>query len=56
LRKLNASSLTGQEENWLVSRHIMGQGLFISHMRLELTSSSTDATAYWQKRAGILDK
>ncbi len=31
----------------------MGQGLFISHMRLELTSSSTDATAYWQKRAGI---
>ena len=56
LDSLNASSLTGREERCLVSRHIMGQGLFFRHMRLGLLLSSTDATAYWQKRARILDR
>ena len=29
----------------------MGQRLFLGQMRLGLLLSSTDATAYWQKRA-----
>ncbi|SRR5713101_1222303 len=36
--------------------HIMGQRLFLGQMRLGLLLSSTNATTYWQKRAGILDK
>ncbi len=36
--------------------HIIGQGLFWGQMRLRLLLNSTDATTYWQKRAGILDK
>ncbi len=39
-----------------MTRQIMGQRLFLSQMRLELLLSSSDATAYWQKRARILDK
>jgi hypothetical protein len=34
----------------------MGQRLFWGQMRLGLLLNSTDATTYWQKRAGILDK
>jgi len=34
----------------------MGQRLFLSQMRLELLLSSTDVTAYWQKRAKIFNK
>ena len=34
----------------------MGQRLFLGQVRLGLLPSSTDATTYWQKRAGILDK
>jgi len=36
--------------------HVMGQRLFWGQMRLGLLLNSTDATTYWQKRAGILDK
>jgi hypothetical protein len=36
--------------------HIIGQRLFWGQMRLGLLLNSTDATTYWQKRAGILDK
>ncbi len=36
--------------------HIMGQRLFWGQMRLGLLLNSTDATTYWQKRAGIVDK
>jgi hypothetical protein len=35
---------------------MMGQRLFLVQMKLGLLLSSTDATFYWQKRAGILDK
>jgi hypothetical protein len=33
-----------------MTRHMMGQGLFLGQMRLGLLLSSTDAITSWQKR------
>lgn len=39
-----------------MTRHMMGQSLFLGQIRLRAVLSSTDATAYWQKRARISDE
>jgi hypothetical protein len=39
-----------------MTRHMMSQRVFLGEMRLGPLLSSTDAIAYWQKRARILDE